>query len=467
MCLFMTKENRRSIPIAMTIAGSDSGGGAGIEADLKTFASLGVHGTVAITSITAQNTYSVKAVFDLPPDIVYKQIEAVYEDMGIDAAKTGMLSNKEIIEIVANAVKSFGFPLVVDPVMIAKSGVSLLREDAIDTLTKKLLPLATVVTPNKMEAERITGIEIKSIDDAKRAARIIVEDVGSRAAIVKGGHIEGDEAIDILYIDGRYREFRAPRISNGCTHGTGCSFSAAIAAEIAKGRGIEEAVEIAKKFITMAIMYGLKIGKGYCPVNPIAWLEISAERYRVLEDMYRAIDIIERNGELFSRYVPEVQMNIAMAIDSRYARDISDVAAVKGRIIRYGDTVKAIGPVEFGVSRHVAKAVLTAISIDPSIRAAMVLKYDERIVEVAKSLGYTVAFIDRRKEPQEIKSVEGASIPWIIRKAYEETGRIPDIVYDLGDIGKEPVIRIFGRSATDVAIKALKILTQLHTSQKT
>ncbi len=458
MCFAMSGDRRKSIPVAMTIAGSDSSGGAGIEADLKTFASLGVHGTVAITSITAQNTYSVKAVYDLPPDIVYKQVEAVYEDTGIDAAKTGMLSNSGIIEAVSRAVKSFGFPIVVDPVMIAKSGAKLLRDDAIDTLIKVLLPLATVVTPNRMEAERITGIEIKSIDDAKRAAKMIVEDIGSRAAVVKGGHMDGDDAIDILYVDGRYREFRAPRISDGCTHGTGCSFSAAIAAEIAKGMSIEEAVDIAKKFISIAIAYGLRIGRGHCPVNPVAWLEIPAGKYMVLEDMYRAIDIIERNGELFSRYIPEVQTNIAMAISSRYARDINDVAAVKGRIVRYGNTVKAVGPVEFGASRHVARAVLTAMSIDPGIRAAMVLKYDERIIEAARELGYTVAFVDRRGEPQEIRGIEGASIPWIVKKASEALGRVPDIVYDHGDMGREPVVRVFGSSATEVVMKVMKIL---------
>ncbi|HID40729.1 MAG TPA: bifunctional hydroxymethylpyrimidine kinase/phosphomethylpyrimidine kinase, partial [Pyrodictium sp.] len=195
----------RRIAVALTIARSDSGGGAGIEADLKTFAALGVHGVVAITSVTAQNTLGVYAVQDIPPKIVAKQIEAVAEDMGVDAAKTGMLSSSEIIVAVASTLRRYDFPLVIDPVMVAKSGAPLLRPDAVETLVKELIPRATLVTPNKMEAEKLAGIMIKSLDDARRAARRIVEEYGAEAAIVKGGHLDGDESVDVLYYRGRYR----------------------------------------------------------------------------------------------------------------------------------------------------------------------------------------------------------------------------------------------------------------------
>jgi len=215
--------------------------------------------------------------------MVVKQIEAVADDMGVDAAKTGMLSNAQIIRAVASTVRRYGFPLVVDPVMVAKSGAPLLRPDAVETLVKELIPIAEVVTPNRMEAEKLTGLEIRGVEDAKAAARKIVEELGARAAVVKGGHLGGDRSVDVLYVDGRYRVFSAPRISDGCTHGTGCSFSAAIAAELAKGRGVEEAVETAKRFITMAIKYGVRVGKGHCPVNPSAWVDIPAERYRAIK----------------------------------------------------------------------------------------------------------------------------------------------------------------------------------------
>jgi len=224
----------KPLPVAITIAGSDSGGGAGIEADLKTFMALGVHGAVAITSITAQNTYQVTMIHDLPPEMVAEQIRVVHRDMGIDAGKTGMLSNKDIIKIVAETVEELGFPLVVDPVMVAKSGARLLREDAVETLIKHLIPKATIVTPNIPEAEILAGIKIESLDDMVEAARIIVEKHGAEAAIVKGGHLGGDESVDVLYYRGKHYYFRAERIQTKNTHGTGCSFSAALAALLAK-----------------------------------------------------------------------------------------------------------------------------------------------------------------------------------------------------------------------------------------
>ncbi|RLG74815.1 MAG: bifunctional hydroxymethylpyrimidine kinase/phosphomethylpyrimidine kinase, partial [Thermoprotei archaeon] len=371
-------------PRALTIAGSDSGGGAGIEADLKTFAALGVHGLVAITSVTAQNTIEVRLAYDLPPEIVVAQIEAVADDIGVDAAKTGMLSNSGIIEAVAKTVKKYGFPLVVDPVMIAKSGAPLLKPEAISTLINKLIPLATVVTPNKLEAERITGIKISTLDDAKEAAKYIVEELGAKAAVVKGGHLEGRESIDVLYYNGSFKELAGPRITGGCYHGTGCTFSAAIAAELAKGKDIVEAVKVAKEFVTTAIKYGLKdVGRGHCPVHPTAWLAIPAERWRVVEDLTRALEILEEHGELINPLIPEVQMNVVMALPKHYARSTEDVAGVLGRVVRYGKKVKAVGPPSFGASSHLARAILKAMEFDQNIRAVLNIKYSEEVVKAA------------------------------------------------------------------------------------
>jgi hydroxymethylpyrimidine/phosphomethylpyrimidine kinase len=182
---------------ALTIAGSDSGGGAGIQADLKTFASLGVHGLSAITSITAQNTIAVNAILDVTPDMVMAQIDSVVEDIGVDAAKTGMLHTGDIIKVVAKEIKKYGFPIVVDPVMVAKSGARLLNQNAIKILIQHLLPLATVLTPNAREAEVLSGIKIRTLDDAKAAAKEIYY-MGPKAVVVKGGHIPGSEVIDIL-----------------------------------------------------------------------------------------------------------------------------------------------------------------------------------------------------------------------------------------------------------------------------
>ncbi len=450
--------SRYRVPVAMTIAGSDSGGGAGVEADLKTFAALGVHGTVALTSVTAQNTYEVTAIHDIPPDIVYKQIEAVVNDMGVDAAKTGMLSNSQIIKAVAKAVRNYQFPVVVDPVMIAKSGAQLLREEAIETLIKELIPLAKVVTPNKPEAEKLTGIQIKNLDDAKLAAKNIVEVLGAEAAVVKGGHLEGNEAIDVLYWKGSFKLFKAPKIVAGCTHGTGCAFSAAIAAELAKGETVEKAVEKAKEFITLSIDYGLKVGKGHCPVNPIAWLEIPAERYRVLRNVEEAVRLLTHNAEKILNYMPEVGVNVVEAIDPKYLRDLNDVAGVLGRIVRVGNEVKAVGPVRFGASKHLANALMIVVQHYPTLRAMVNIRYDEKLIESAVKAGFKVVFIDRSKEPEEVKKVEGMSLKWIIQEALRKSHQPPDIIYDLGDVGKEAMIRVLARNAIEAVEKLLKIV---------
>jgi hydroxymethylpyrimidine/phosphomethylpyrimidine kinase len=256
------------IPVALTIAGSDSGGGAGIQADLKTFAVLGVHGTSAITAITVQNTVGVTDVLELPTRLIQEQISAVVEDMGLQAAKTGMLSSPEIIDAVASSITQHRLRnLVVDPVMVAKGGAKLLRDDAVDALRKRLLPLAAVVTPNLPEAEVLLGRRISSLQERRQAARDLVA-LGASAAVVKGGHAEKD-VIDVYWDGSRMVELSAERVPTANTHGSGCVFSAAIAAGLAKGKEPLEAVRDAKAFITRAIENSLEIGHGHGPVNPM------------------------------------------------------------------------------------------------------------------------------------------------------------------------------------------------------
>jgi len=256
------------LPVALTIAGSDSGGGAGIQADLKTFAALGVHGTSAITAITAQNTVDVTEILELPTHLIRAQIDAVVSDLDVRAAKTGMLSSAEIIEAVANAITYHGITqLVVDPVMVAKGGAKLLRDEAVDALRTKLLPLAAIITPNLPEAEVLLNRSIATLDERRAAARDLRE-LGPRVVIVKGGHA-GGHATD-SYVDGHEMTELAPRrIDTADTHGSGCAFSAAIAAGLARGLGPLDATREAKSFITHAIESALEIGHGHGPVNPM------------------------------------------------------------------------------------------------------------------------------------------------------------------------------------------------------
>ena len=261
------------MPTAMTIAGSDSGGGAGIQADLKTFQARGVFGTSAITALTAQNTVGVTGVFPVAPEFVRAQIDAVLEDIGADAVKTGMLVDEPMIHAVADALEQHGARnLVVDPVMVAKSGDALLADAARGAMIERMLPLARVVTPNLHEAGALLGRPVRTLDDARIAARELVA-LGSAAVLVKGGHLDDEEdAIDVLFDGQGYREYRAPRVATGDTHGTGCSYASAIAAELAKGLALAEAVGVAKRWLDGAIRAGAGrgIGAGHGPVDH-AW----------------------------------------------------------------------------------------------------------------------------------------------------------------------------------------------------
>lgn len=263
------------IPRVLIIAGSDSGGGAGIQADLKTVSALGAFGMTAITALTAQNTTGVFGVLEIDPKFVIQQIDACISDIGCDAVKTGMLSSTEIIDAVAETIARRKLaPLVVDPVMIAKSGAPLLKPEAVEALKSKLLPLATVVTPNLHEAGALTGREIKTLAQMKDAARAIHE-LGPKNVVVKGGHLAG-VAADVLYDGREFTEFRGERIDTKNTHGTGCIFASAIAANLAHKKTVRESVTAAKDFITAAIKNGLAIGKGYGPANPMACLQRKA-----------------------------------------------------------------------------------------------------------------------------------------------------------------------------------------------
>jgi hydroxymethylpyrimidine/phosphomethylpyrimidine kinase len=257
----------------LTIAGSDSGGGAGIQADIKAMSANGVFAMSAITAVTAQNTEEVTDVFELPLSIIAAQIDAVFDDFDVSAVKTGMLSSVEIVKVVAKLLKPQNVAnLVVDPVMIAKSGHRLLKPDAVEALMHELIPLALVVTPNIHEAQQLSGIEIKTLNDARRAAKIIHR-LGCRHVLIKGGHLLEDRATDLLY-DGRFFElFKSEFIDTPHTHGTGCTFASAIAAHLALGKPLTQAVTAAKAYLTEAIRHGLSIGHGKGPTNHFYFLK--------------------------------------------------------------------------------------------------------------------------------------------------------------------------------------------------
>lgn len=443
----------------LSIAGSDSGGGAGIQADLKTFAALQVHGMTAITAVTAQNTTGVIDVQGIAPKVIMAQIEAVVSDIGVDAVKTGMLHNSEVIETVAEAIDRYSLPnVVVDPVMVATSGARLLEQSALDTLMTRLLPRAKVLTPNVHEAEIISQQPIETVKDASEAAEKIAA-LGPEAVLVKGGHLDvPGQAIDVLYVDNDVRVLKAPLIETQNTHGTGCSLSSAIAAGLAKELTIFEAVSQAKELVYKGIRYGLDIGKGVGPLNPLAVLYDEAEKNCVIEEIWRSVKIIEAEPRMRS-LVAECQMNIGMALSN--AVDPRDIAAVDGRLTKHLDGVVAQGAPRFGVSHHIANTILAVREYHPKLRAALNLAYTPKNVETMREMGLLVSSYDRRMEPEEIKEVEGMTTRWGAGEAMKQVDGVPDAFYHQGDWGKEAMIVILGETATQVAEKAVRIAQQV------
>ncbi|TES83234.1 MAG: bifunctional hydroxymethylpyrimidine kinase/phosphomethylpyrimidine kinase [Hadesarchaea archaeon] len=435
------------VPCALTIAGSDSSGGAGVQADLKTFAALGVHGLCVVTAITAQNTRGVDATFELPPEFVTQQLDTIMRDFEVEWAKTGMLSNVGIIRAVKAGAKRYRLHLIVDPVMVSATGAPLLREDALEALTK-LLARAELVTPNVPEAERLAGFKIRSKADMRRAARTISK-LGPQAVLVKGGHLKGREVVDVLYAGRKFKEFKSPRVTSQPTHGTGCSFASAITAELAKRTNLHEAISNAREFIEGAIENRLKVGKGVMPVNQMAALFLSAEKGRALEEVWQAAQLLAEDPE-FAKLLPEVGSNIAMALPG--AEKTSDVVGLSGRIVRVGDRARLTGFPKLGGSKHVANLVLTAMGYDRRIRAGLNIRFSEGILRLCKKLGLSVSEFDRSREPRDVKTMV-----WGTERAIKKIGKVPQVIFDRGAPGKEAMIRLLGDSPIEVAKLALRV----------
>ncbi|MBN1635526.1 MAG: bifunctional hydroxymethylpyrimidine kinase/phosphomethylpyrimidine kinase [Deltaproteobacteria bacterium] len=444
----------------LSIAGSDSGGGAGIQADLKTITALGGFGMSVITALTAQNTLGVKGIHEVPVEFIEKQFDAVASDIGIDAAKTGMLASSEIIAAVARKIKEYNVDrLVVDPVMVAKGGARLIREDATRSLVEELLPLAFVVTPNIPEAEVLTGMRIATVVEMKEAARMI-RDMGPKHVLVKGGHLSGD-ALDILYSGGNFHEFSSERFDTRDTHGTGCTFSAAIATRLAQGEKVVDALRSAKDYITSAIRFSLRIGQGHGPTNHFAGVLKESGRYQCLVELKQAVEYLKES--CCGNIIPEIQSNLGYALP--YATDKADVAAIPGRIIRVGEHIETLHDPDFGVSSHVARIILTLMRYNPEYRSAMAIRFSEETLMLLDEMGYDVAQFSRAEEPRDIKAREGSSLEWGTDYVLSGRETIPDAIFDRGDVGKEPVIRILGKSPTEVVDKVVSISEKLKALQ--
>jgi hydroxymethylpyrimidine kinase / phosphomethylpyrimidine kinase / thiamine-phosphate diphosphorylase len=445
------------LKIALSIAGSDSGGGAGIQADLKTFSALGVYGCTAVTAITAQNTKGVAEIFEISTGMVEQQIRSVMIDMPPNAIKVGMVYSKPIIYAIYRSLKRSKVPIVLDPILAAGTGAKLLRNEAYESFVSKLIPISTVITPNRMEAEKLAATVIRTENDAIEAAKKIKK-MGAENVIVKGGHIGPTHVTDLLLDSGgNLIKFTNARVKIKESHGSGCNFSSAVTAYLAKGMILTDACKMANEYVHAAIKNVNIVGRGLPVANPLSIIYRHANCYDTLEELQHSVEEVSRLDG-FYRLIPETQTNFVYALPD--AANITDVAGVRGRIVKIDNIAMPASYMEFGTSRHVAAAVIAYMSIKPVFRSAINIRFDERIIKVCKSL-FSVASYDRSKEPKKIRRKEGSSVSWGTLAALSKNPKA-DVIYHLGDIGKEPMITVFGRNPTEVVNKIKAILKNIE-----
>jgi hydroxymethylpyrimidine/phosphomethylpyrimidine kinase len=429
----------------LSIAGSDSGGGAGIQADLKTILSLGGYGMSAITALTAQNTLGAQAISLVEPDFVAKQIQAVLSDIGADCVKTGMLGNGEIVKVVADQLLKYGVQkLVVDPVILSKTGSVLLDESGRKEMVEKLFPICYLLTPNIPEAEIFYGKKINSVSDMKKAAKKLMK-MGPKFVLVKGGHLK-DAPVDVLHDGNQDYEFQTQRVRTRHTHGTGCTLSAAISTFLAGGMPVMESIDKAKRYLYRALRFSMGIGKGIGPLNHYALIAREIARSEVIEELDKALERLKRLN--IGHLIPEVQSNLAYAIP--YAETVNDVASFPGRIVRLVNTIDTLTGARFGASRQIHHLVLAAMEYDAQRRAAMNLSYSDVLVKRIRSLGFSVAEFDRSRTPPDLQQEEGSTLAWGVQDVMEELGRVPDAIFDRGAVGKVPLIRLFATAPSSI-----------------
>ncbi|SFS41098.1 bifunctional hydroxymethylpyrimidine kinase/phosphomethylpyrimidine kinase [Halostagnicola kamekurae] len=441
-------------PIALTIAGSDSGGGAGIQADLATMAAHDVYGTSAITAVTAQHSRGVERSYSLPLEEVEAQLAAVTDDFDVGAAKTGMLATTEIVSAVASEAADFEFPLVVDPVMVATSGDRLL-EPAAERAYEDLIGEARVVTPNADEAEVLTDVAVEDQPSAIEAGDALLE-LGADAALIKGGHVPGETISDVLVTATGTTTFEHARVDTDATHGSGCTLAAAVAARLARGESLEAAVGGATDFLTRAVRYHYDVGRGPGAVNHgveqrnRAAMEVTAESVRNAVNRIVEADI--------SPLVPEVGTNVVGA--TPYAESLEEIAAVEGRITRTLAGISSNGAVRFGASRNVARFVLDAREVCPNVRFACNLRFNEDVEHALEELEWRTTELPRESDPGNGPETDEWMPPAVVEGLFDGDDEHPTAVVDRGTVGKEAMTCLVATEAETLADRVLELSDQ-------
>ncbi len=435
--------------VVLTIAGSDSIGGAGVQADLKAIASLGVHGASVITAVTAQNTKGVRKIIPLKAEDVLEQLEAVLEDVQIDAVKVGMLYSPAVAKAVGGFLCDVNAPVVVDPVLFAGAGSTLHGKGLFAVLEKEVLPTAAVVTPNRYEAEALASMSIVNLKDAEEACRTIMK-TGARSVLLKGGHMDLEEVVDIFYEGRDVVELRSPRLPQKC-HGGGCTLSSYIAAHIALGMGTRQAVLASKLRIYDAIALSYKVGSGMNIIDPLASLKKEAMACAMTEQVLKAAARLERG--LDPSWVPESGTNLAYALPN--PQGYAEVCAIEGRLVRAGKCVKRVGEVRFGASRHMADMALSLSQVDPTALACMNLRRTPEHLQALREQGLSVGNCAALLGGDGATCDGGGAM-----HAALDSGEVPDLLIDEGGPGCEAMIRVVGRDPVDVLRKISFLLKE-------
>ena len=429
----------------LTIAGSDPSSGAGIQSDIKTFSEFGCHGFTAITAITSQNSSKFSSVKPVEAKIIGQQIDSVLSDFQVNAIKIGMVYDSKIIKVIFKKISKLNIPIVVDPVIKSTTGGELLQKNALEDFKKFLLPIATIITPNKYELEILSGVKIKNKTILEKAINKL-QKLGTRNIVVTG-IFEKDKVSDYVFTANKHFVFSSKKISNQ-NHGSGCNYSAALIAAIVKGNNIIESVQIAKKFAYNSIKNSRKIGKGVLLTNIKTPKQESIKLRKSIYEFTMLQDI--------SEHIPECQTNFVYSL--KKPKSIKNIFGLNGRIVKAGNRAVVAGEIVLGGSKHVASAVLQVTKKFPMIRSGINIKYDKKTLKKMKKNGFKIYNYNRDDEPNSIKTKENSSITWGIKNALKNTKSPPDVIYHKGDFGKEPMIIIFGKDPDDVVNKISKIV---------
>ena len=421
----------------LSIGGSDPSSGAGIQSDIKTFSNYDVYGFTVITAITSQNTRKVTSIEPVSTKSLRAQLDSILSDFHIDAIKIGMVYNSQIIKIIHSKLRNIKVPIILDPIIKSTTGTILLKKNAIHDYKKMMIPLADIITPNKYEAKVLSGLS-----NIKRSAKKI-QDIGAKCVIITGATSSSSKISDFVLEEDKEYLISGKKISIK-NHGSGCNYSAAITVSLAKGNTINTAAKIAKNYTYQSIKNSKNIGRG---VN-ITHKNISSER-QILSD---SINNFKQIRNIY-KVIPECQTNFVFA--KKNPKTIKDVLGVSGRLVKSGKYVIMAGEIIYGGSQHVGTAIIKVNKKFPEICSALNIKYDQKIILKAKKLGFNISRYDRNKEPKKSKQNENSSISWGISNALKT--KPPDIIYHKGDVGKEPMILIFGKDPCDVIKKTSKL----------